>query len=312
MSEATNPRAVSGSNFPPLDPPDTVEARIEREHAALFVEAAGLESEAFALPDTPKTDAECATITDHVVRVRRIAKRLDDARTEFGRPYLDATRKINALFGELHTPLVEKKTGLADRLTERVGIYARAKEEAERAERLERERIEREKAEAARREEDRKRQEAEAAQRAADEAAARVRAAQDAESRRAAQEEMQRQETIAAAARKDADKAEEEAGKSERRADVQARAAEGPGLGRVSAAGSTSSVTKRWTHVITDADKLMASLGPLGAYLSNDTISQALARAVREAAAAGRADRLVLPGCRVFEESHTNVRAARA
>jgi hypothetical protein len=38
---------------------------------------------------------------------------------------------------------------------------------------------------------------------------------------------------------------------------------------------------------------------------------EALARAVREAAQAGRADKLVLPGCRVFPDSKTNISARR-
>lgn len=312
MSEATNPRAVVGGNEPPLAPPDKIAAALELEHAELLTEAAGLESGSYALPEQPANDEESAQVTDYVVRVKKVAKRLEDARTEAGRPYLEAGRNINALFADFHGPLVAKKEGLADRLTQRVTIYSNAKMEREAAERRERERQERERAEAQRREEQRLRDEAEAAQRLADEEAARIRNAKNAEERAAAQKRMQDAETAAAAARRDADKADEAAGKAERKADVQARAADGPGLGRVSAAGSTSSVTKEWTHAITDAQALMRSLGPLGEYLSNDTISQALSRATRERAAAGSIGAFVVPGVKFFQQDKTNIRASRS
>lgn len=309
----TDTPASMGDNFPPLDPPERITARLEREHAALLSEAANLEAESYGLPETPATDEEAAQVSDHIVKVKRVAAKLEDARTEAGRPYLEGQRNINTLFNDYRGPLVDKKTGLVDRLSERVGIYNRAKEERERGERLERERLAREEAEAQRREEQRLRDVAEAAERAEQEAAARLRAAADQKARDAAQAEMQRQSAAAAAARKGADGAEKAAEKSERRADVDARVAAAPtgALGRVSAAGSTSSVTKFWTHTITDAGALMKSLGPLAEYLSNDTISQALARAVRERAAAGSIENYVVPGVRFWQDSRTNVRAAR-
>ena len=307
-----NPRAVLGGNEPPLTPPDKIAASLELEHAELFSEASMLAPESTALPERPATDEECAEITDFVVRIKRVTKRLEDARTEAGRPYLDAGRNINALFREFTEPLVEKRTGLADQLTERVGIYNRAKAEREAAERREREAEERRRAEAARREEERQRQEAAAAQRRAEEEAARIRNAKNAEEREAAQQRMQEEEARAAAARRSADKADEDANKAERRADVQANIAERPGLGRVSASGSTSSVTKEWAHAITDATALLRSLGPLAPHISNDTISQAIGRAVREHVTAGSIKTLEIPGVRIFQQDKVNVRAARA
>ncbi len=206
MSE--NPRVAIGDNVPPLDPPDALPKRLERDHAALFSEAAQLEAESFALPKVPADDEEAAQVSDHVVAIKKLAKRIEDARTGEGRPYLEAGRVINALFGELSEPLIAKKEGLADKLTVRVGIYNSAKAEREKAERLEKERIEREKAEAARREEQRKRDEAEAAQREAEAAAARIRQAATDKERAEAQRQMQEQEAKAAAARKEAETGE--------------------------------------------------------------------------------------------------------
>lgn len=313
MSDAMTTTAGVGDNRPPLDDAEHIAKRLEREHAALLAEASNLEAESYALPEAPDTDEACAQVSDHVLKIKRIAKKLEDARTEAGKPYLDAGRVINALFSDFRDPLVEKKTGLADRLTERVTIYNNAKAERERAERVAREAEQRRIAEEARAEEERKRQEAEDAQRRADEAAAQVRAAKDKESRDAAAANMREQERLAANARREADAQASTAAKADRVGDQNARAAAAPTgqLSKVSEGGSTSSVTKRWTHVIIDAGKLMASLGPLGPYLSNDTISQALARAVRERAAAGNIGDLVVPGVRVQEEARTNITARR-
>lgn len=313
MSEPTKMPAGVGDNRPPLDDADHVGKRLEREHAALLAEASNLEAESYALPEAPETDADSAKISDFVIRVKRVAKRLDDTRTEAGRPYLEAGRVINALFNDYREPLIEKRTGLADRLTERVTIYNNSKAEKERAERLERERQERARADEARREEQRKRDEAEAAQRRADEAAAQVRAATDKATREAAAAKMREEERTAASARREAETQATTAASAERKADQNERAASAPTgqLGRVSDGGSTSSVSRKWTHTITDAGKLMASLGPLGEYLSNDTISQALARAVRERAAAGSIETFVVPGCRFFQEAKTNITARR-
>lgn len=314
MTDESNPRATIGANKPPLDTAETVAKRLEREHAALLTEASMLEAESLALPEAPETDEDSAKISDHVVKVRRVAKRLEDTRTEAGRPYLEAGRVINELFNDFRNPLIEKGKGLADRLTERVTIYNSAKAERERAERLERERQERARAEAARQEEDRKRREADEAARKADEAAANLRAAKNKEARDAAEAEMREQNRVAAAARREAETQASTAASADRRADQNERAAAAPTgqLGRVSAGGSTSSVTKTWTHTITDAALLMRSLGPLGPYLSNDTISQALARAVRERNAAGSIETFVVPGVRFWQEAKTNITGKRA
>lgn len=313
MSEAANPRAALGGNKPPLDDADDVTKRLEREHSALLVEASMLEADSLVLPEAPETDEESAQVSDFVLKVRRIAKRLDDTRADVGKPYLEAQRVINSLFNDYREPLVTKGTGLADKLAERVTIYNTAKAERIRAERLAREREEREKAEAARREEERKRQEAEAAERAANEAAARQRAAKNEQERKEAEAAQREQMRIASQARRAAETEASAAASAERRADQNQRASEAPTgqLGRVSTGGSTTSITKFWTHTITDAGLLMKSLGPMGEYLSNDTIVQALTRATRERAAAGSIESFVVPGVRFWQDSKTNITQRR-
>lgn len=313
MSDAPNPRAVLGANVPPLDSPDVLGARLEADHAAIFSEAAQLKAESYALPAAPATDEECGLLSDHVVKLQKVAKKLEDARTTEGRPYLEATKIVNATFNEVRETIVDKKTGLAQKLTDRVGIYSRAKAERERAERLERERLEREKAEKARQEEERQRAEAERVQREADAAAAKIRAAQDAEIRAAAEKEMREANQRAADLRKEADRSADEAAGAERKADANERAAEGDTgkFSKVSAEGSTASVTKRWTYNIEDMGALRVSLGPLEAYLSEDTICAAVARAVREQSLGGATPTIALPGVQILQVENTNIRAAR-
>lgn len=304
-----NPRAVVGANLPPLDAVGPLEKRLERDHAALFAEAANLEMERFTLPEAPATDEEVAKITDFVVKVKKVAKRIEDARTEEGKPYLEASKAINGLFKEFSDPCKV----MVDALTATVGIYNRAKAERERAERLERERQEREEGDRQRREEADRRAEAERLQRETDEAAARVRAAADAQSRAAAEAEMRAAALAGAQARKAADTAATAAAGSERRADQNARAADGDvgKLSRVSAGGSTSSTTLKWVGEITDMAVVLKSLGPLGPYLNPDIVTAAVARAVREHAAANTIGALKLPGVSIAQDARVNISAAR-
>lgn len=314
MTDAPNAREAVGGNNPPLDRPEDLAKRLEREYADLLAEVSDIEAGAFGLPPEPSTDEEATLVSDHVVAAKKLVKRLEDARTEEGKPYLDAKRIADAWFADAGDLLTDKDRGLIGRLTERVGIYNRAKaarlEADRRAAAAEAER----KAEEARQAQRRAQEEADRQARAAEEAQAAIRQAADATARAAAEKQMRDAETAAAAARKAAVGAGKDAAKEERVADQNERAADGAtgNLSRVSAGGSTSSVTKVWTHTITDAKTLMDSLGPLGAFLDNGVIMAALARAVREAAAAGRADKLELPGVRVFQDVRTNISARRS
>lgn len=313
MTDSHSPRAEPGNNVPPLDPPQTLLQRLEREHAALFTEVSVLRAKSYELPEAPENDAEAAQVSDYVVDVKKLAKRIEDARTSEGRPYLEGTRIVNALFGDTGELLVAKKTGLADRLTERVGIYNRAKAEREAADRRAKAAEEQRKADEARAAQERAQHEADEKAREAERAAAAIRAAKSADERKAAEAAMRVADKGAADSRREAAAAGKEAAGAERRAHQNERAAAAPtgALGRVSAGGSTSSVTQRWTYRVTDRSALWASLGPIGGYLAEAVVLEAIARAVSKASTAGNADTLVLPGCEVYLESHTNIRGAR-
>jgi hypothetical protein len=313
MSEATNPRATMGANVPPLDRADQLHPRLEREYADLLAEVAQVEADSFALPEAPESDEDTTKLSDHVIKAKGVLKRLEEARTDVGRPYLEGQRVINAWFGEAGELLADKDTGVVARLTTRVGIYNKAKAVRLEAERLAAAREAERRAQEARAEEQRKQDESDRLAREAGEAAERIRKAKSQEEMEAAEADMRQLDAQAGIARDAAGYAGKAAAKAERQAEQNERAASGAtgNLSRVSAGGSTSSVTKFWTHTILDADALMASLGPLGPFLGNGVIMEALARAVREAAAAGRADKLVLPGCRVFQDSKTNISARR-
>lgn len=313
MTDA-NPRAIQGGNVPPLDAPDQLPKRLELEYRDLIAEAADMETARFGLPEAPATDEEAAQVSDFVVKLKGLAKRMETARTTSGRPYLEGQRVINDFFGGFIGDIELQTDPRKGALVERVNIFSRAKAERERAERLERERLERVAAEAKRQEEEAQRQEAARLQAAADAAAARIRQAADAATRAEAEKQMREADTAAAAARKAAEKAGDDAAKSERKADAFERAADGDigKLSKVSAGGSTSSVTMHWTHAITDAGKLLESMGPLGVHISNDAVIQAIGRIMREAEKTGTIEALTVPGVRFFTQTQTNIRAARA
>lgn len=313
MSEDPNPRERVGGNVPPLDPPETLAARLEREYAPVFSEVAQLKAASYGLPEKPATDEECGQLSDHVVKLARVARQLEDIRTTEGKPYLEGTRIINATFNDVRETIVAKGTGLAAKLTERVRIYTAAKAERERAERLAREAEERKKVEAARAEEERQRKAAEAATAAADAAAAAIRNAATAAERNKAEAEMREQEGLASQARAGAEIASDAAAGAERRAETNARAAAAPvsKFSKVAAGGSTASVTLRWTYRIDDMGKLRASLGPLESYLTEDIICAAVARAVREQSLGGATPTIKLPGVAIFQHEHTNISATR-
>ena len=308
MSE--NPRERVGGNFPPLDHPTLLRTRLERDHAELIRAAAALELKLVDLPDAPADDAQCGALTEYVVEVKRLAKRVDDVRKEAKEPYLEGGRTVDAWFKELGDPLAGER-GLVARVTPRITAYNRAKEERERAERRRQEEAARVAAAEAARKAQEERLAAERAAAEAEEAARRLRAAETDEARAAAFSDMQSAETVAQAARSIADDQEKYAAQHERKADQHAAAAERGGLGRVATGAATSSVTKVWVGQITDAPKLFASLGPLGPYLPDAEIRAAIDRAVRQAAAQGRVADLTIPGVRVFEDIRTNFRATR-
>lgn len=304
-----NPRAVPGSNYPPLEPAETLPKRLELEHAELLDAASALELARFTLPEKIDTDEDCAAVSDFVAKVKKAANSAETTRKEVGKPYLEAQRTVKEWFDEIYADLQKQ----AETLTKAVGIYNKSKAERERAERIAREQEERRKADEARRQEQQRLAEAAAAQRRSEEAAQRVRQAEDAAAREQAAKEMREADTEAEMLREQAEAVGETAAKAERKADNHERAAAGPttNLSRIAGAGATSSVTDKWTYTINDWDKLKASCGPLANWLNMKEIEAAVARAVRESSAGGATPNLSFPGVEIHTELKTNIRAAR-
>lgn len=298
-----------GANDPPPDA-DPLAERLAKEHADLVDSAADLELRACTLPDRADTEEDCALLIDFVADAKKVVKKASDAHTEEKAPYLRSGRTVDAFFKDVWTPLEARIASLSGK----VNAYQRAKAERERAERLERERIEREAAEAQRRaEEEARRAAAEAEERARAEAA-RIRSAADAQEREEAERRMREASQEAAAQRTVADEAGKDAAKSERVADAHGKAATGSvgKLAKVTSGGASAPVSTFMNHRIVDGALLEESLGPLGPFLPNDAILQAITAAKRQHVAAGTLDGFTIPGVEFFEDSRTTIRTARS
>lgn len=302
MTDEPNPRAVAGANKPPLDAGPDLVARLELEEAATIDAVMALEARRLKLPASPATDEDAATITDWLAEVGKLGREAEKRRKAVTDPYLAAQREVKGWFDDLLQPA----TGAVETWKRTLNTYTSAKAERERADRLAREAQEREIAAKAR---EKAAEELRAAQ------AAEIKAAEAREALRtaASQADRETQERLAREASQEvqrrtaaAEETTKEAVQAERIADTHGRAADGPvgALSRVTGAGASTVVTKFWTHAITDAQALMDSLGIVGRYLTNDAISQALAKAVRDG-------ERTLPGCRVWQDSRTDVRSAR-
>lgn len=311
MEDTTNPgprEAVPGDNSPPPDT-EILQDRLEADYAILVNAAADIEVRAFSLPTEPKTDEECALLISYAADAKRVIKTAENGHTEEKAPHLALGRTVDGFFKSLWSPLQAR----VESVEGRINAYNRAKAAREAAERAEKARLEREAAEAARRAQEAAARAAEKARQEEEAAAAKLRAAASEKARLEAAEQMREAAQASEAARADEKEAGAAAVASERVAESHERAASGSvaQLGKVTATGASAAVTTFWNHSITDAAKLMETLGPLGPYLSNDAIIQAIGALKREL---GKGDKLAefnLPGVNFFKDSRTNVRQAR-
>lgn len=304
-----NPREAMGGNNPPSDA-ELLSARLEREHAELASTAASIELRAFALPEKPATDEECATLVSFVADAKALVKKAEGSHTTEKAPFLSQGRVVDSFFKSIWTPMEARISANEARIS----AFMRAKAEKERQDRLAKEREERDRAEAARLEAAKKEREAREAEEAAAAAAEKLRQAATPEERQEVAAELNDAEQTAAAARAGAKDATKEAAAAERVGDAHGRAATGSvgKLGKVTGTGAGTAHGNFWNHRIKDAAKLIASLGPLGPHFGNDAIIQAIGSAKREAVAAKTIESLAIPGVEFFEDSKTTVRQARA
>lgn len=305
-----NDREAIGGNKPPPNA-DPMREKLERENKEFLDTAADLELKSFKLPELVNTDEDAQAVADFVALAKRFAKTVEDRRVAEKDPYLTASRSVDAFFGEIRNPVEAKITMLSGR----VGAYQRAKAERERADRLERERLARE--EQARAEQARIDAE-EASKRAAAEAeaaAASMRSASaDAEERAAAETRMREAEQTRLEQGRVAEEQAAAAAEAERIAEQSRRAAAGKvgQLAKVTTSGGASvGATTFWNHEVTNEADLVASLGVLGPYFTDDAIRAAVAAAKREAIRLGTVAELGIPGVRFFEDTRTNIRATK-
>lgn len=246
----TNPRAVPGDNLPPVAEVIAeayTDTRLALEHGDMLQKAEALKLRAEAFDAEVTSDALNETAAGLVKELRAMCGKVDDTRTATNAPILIAQRTVNAFFKAPHDKLNDLKRGIE----KRIGAYALAKAEQERAARL---------AAAA------------AEQKRADDAAA-LAASQETENRQGV-----------------ADALMEGAVRAEGFARTHERVAAGPihDLARTRSEAGTTTVRTSWGFVIHDPAALKATLGPLRDCFTVPTIEAALRSFIRQEVAAGR------------------------
>ena len=266
----------------PNNAPDGADPLIDRmreKYESFADRQADLELTASKLPKEVKTDDDVIAVNAWVKAARALAREAEAARKDEKDLFLKQGQKIDAFFKrELQDPVLERASKIEARNTPYLTAKAAAEEARKRAEAAA---IRAAQEAAAARE--REAREAEERERVAAEAAARkVREAADEETRAAAAEDLRRSEAAAetqrqAAAQAVKASAERSAGARERQAEKGAA-----NLSRTGVAGAGSATLKKtWTHRVTDATALYASLGPLGGFLAGDAVEAALKRAAK-------------------------------
>ncbi len=305
-TETLPPDHAIGANKPPLDEAEQLEKRLELEQAEFIQRGMDLDIQSHTLPERPSTDEEVALLIDWELARAKLDKAVEAQRLATGRPYLEAQRVINEFAKSITKPLDERKVVIVAR----VKVYQDAKRAKEEADRREHERLERERVA---QEQERQRLANEAAAKAkaeADAAAEKIRTAGTETERAAAEVEMRDASATASEALQEAEQAGKAAAGAERVADAVGKTLDGGKLSQAArtTSGGGSALGKRvWRGQITDAVKVLESLGPLGLHFGDDDIRTAIDRAVK----AGLRNP-ALPGVNIFEDSEVNIRASRA
>lgn len=289
-----------GDNNPPAD---DVIAKLEEEYADLLTRLADHEIAAAGLPRQVDSDEDVEKITGWVVKARQLYKDAEAARVKAKDPHLTAGKKIDGFFGSI-------KEGLTDRAktTEaRTAPYLKAKRDREEAERQAAARA----AEEARRKQEQEAAEArareEAARKKAEEAAQAIKDAADAESRKAAELAAREASRQAQEAQRESEAADHDAGKAAKAHEKAERQAAGAtSLEKTSGGGGSVKLkmVPKWKFV--DEAGFKKSLGPIGPFLTQTAIEEALNRAMRDE------DQPRIPGIYFYEEEEVQTVASRA
>lgn len=329
------PSLAIGGNNPPADP---FLAQLEDEHRKLLDEYSDLEFEELTLPKVIETDEQAAKITAAVLKRRGLFRRLEEAREAAKKPYLDRGCTVDGLFGGYKTRLAAK----ADTIEKRNIPFLKAKQDAENARvaaeakrlrdeaqkrqdelnaAIEQQRL----AEQAQRDEEtrlanieteRQRQIAvqnqaarDAASAPADEEPTNVVAFVQSEAplptSADAEISLRQMATTAQAAADAVERLETDARKADLAANRADTKASKGGLGKLSAGGGSARVEKIWVGRVVSFPLVLGSLGPLGPYLNETIIRDAVDRAARATA------RPEIPGVVFAEEMDVKTTASR-
>lgn len=180
MSETEAAPAAAGHNLPPTtsdEQAENIRTRIEAEHAWMIDRQKQLIEAVPRVPEEINAD-NVGQATDFIKQITAASKALNGARVSEKEPFLAAGRTIDGIFKNLTEPLKKAK----ETIQERVNIYLRAKEAAERARReeeaerlrIENERLRREAAEAEERRQREEQERQQAAKKAEEERLAEV------------------------------------------------------------------------------------------------------------------------------------------
>lgn len=112
--------ATMGHNNPPAYDVEALEAI--KNDASAFIEA----SNAWLKAEVD-SDEKAEKLADQIDGLRKLFKRVDEARKDAKKPHDDAGKEVQAAF----TPVLDRITKCADLLKPRLAVYAKAKAEAE-------------------------------------------------------------------------------------------------------------------------------------------------------------------------------------
>lgn len=301
MADSEYTLAKIGDNSPPPDVDPFLE-QLEEEYAKLIEEIGDHELKLYRLPKEVKSDDDVAAINGWVVAAKKLFRCLEDGRKDKKDFYIKRGKLIETWFGALKTGIETK----ADAISQRSTGYLTAKREREEAEAAARAVQARRQAEEQAAVERAEREAVEQAALAAREAEERLRAAKD-DAARAEAEEARRvaleQQRLAQDA---ADQAAKDAHKLDKVADRTERVLAGDHtLEKTQGGGANASVKTVWVGKVQNMGALLTSLGPLGSFLKESEVYDAVARAAKADA------RPAIPGVVWDTKLETKIHATR-